>query len=237
MIKFKIESIHSPRWSSKDGTSIDCIVKFSHLLEEHEFTASLYDIEEHGREIWEQCSNGMCGEILSYAPRDNTQTYQSVESPPLLKHLDEFFNEVNSENSKHSFRSVVIDWGSVIDETLHELLHKLSETNTIKNSSYNNLHTKSEAVLKLGFIDENDKTRCDCIRHIRNEAAHNWKLTLENEKMSLNLKQLYQLDHSDTFHYIEDLDFLLQNIYSGSAALLLINLQNQIQKIQKNQKT
>lgn len=133
MIKIKAESIHSPRWSSEDGTSINCIVKFSHLLEEHEFTVSLYDIEEHGREIWKQCADGMHGEILSYTPNDNVQTNQSVESPPLLKQLDAFLNEVNSENSKRSFRSVVIIWGAVIDETLNELLQKISETNSIKN--------------------------------------------------------------------------------------------------------
>ena len=69
MITIIAETIRSPRFVSEDGSQINCFVKFSHMKEEHEFTASAYDCEKHGREIWSQCINGAYGEVKAFEPR------------------------------------------------------------------------------------------------------------------------------------------------------------------------
>jgi hypothetical protein len=81
---------------------------------------------------------------------------------------------------------------------------------------------------KYSLITNEQKERLNCIRHIRNEAAHNWDLTIENSKLINNLKSLYKLDHSLHFEYIEDAEHLIQMIYGISSAMISSSLINKI---------
>ena len=96
------------------------------MKEEHEFTASAYDCEKHGREIWSQCINGDYGEVKAFEPRVidfniPDEGYQLNNSEiEFLKYLD----LINEENAKKSYRSVAILWGVVLDNILNTLILK-----------------------------------------------------------------------------------------------------------------
>ena len=60
------ESVRSLRFSSQDGQSIDCSVKFDHLGSEVPFTASKNDPENHGRSMYDDLVAGKYGEIAPY---------------------------------------------------------------------------------------------------------------------------------------------------------------------------
>jgi len=220
------ETIRDPRWVSEDGTRVNCIVKFSHLKEEHEFTAYAFDCEPHGREIWERCVNGEFGIIKSYQPSQNAGEMQLNEMPDDFKNINSFLEIVNSENDKKSFRIVAILWGSFLDEILGELLANYKALNSDANIKADKLHQKIIKAFEYQLIDEEQKSRLENIRHIRNKVAHNWKLTLDDKELSGHLKTLYELDHAELFEYVEDLDFLLQMILSGSCAKAALEVKN-----------
>jgi hypothetical protein len=55
-------------YSSEDGSTIDCIIKFDTVAQELPFTASINDVEEHGRAIYQSCIDGVWGAISPYVP-------------------------------------------------------------------------------------------------------------------------------------------------------------------------
>jgi hypothetical protein len=228
MITIIAETIRNPRFVSEDGSQINCFVKFSHMKEEHEFTASAYDCEKHGREIWSQCINGDYGEVKAFEPRVidfniPDEGYQLNDSEiEFLKYLD----LINEENTKKSYRSVAILWGVVLDKILNTLILRSFPDKNPKKFDIGTFDKKIKFSVQYNLITDEQSKRLNCIRHIRNEAAHNWDLTGGNSKLIKNLKFLYELDHSSLFEYIEDAEHLIQMIYSGSAATISIALKN-----------
>lgn len=65
-----------PVFSSFDRSSVDLIVKFSHLAEEVPFTASRNDPAEHGRELYARAISGEFGKVGPYTGL--TPTEQAV---------------------------------------------------------------------------------------------------------------------------------------------------------------
>jgi len=223
------ETVRDPQWVSEDGTRVNCIVKFSHIKEEHEFTAYAFDSELHGREIWAGCVRGEYGEVKPYIPSNNSVVAPPNELPEELRVFSVFLETVNAENTRKSFRSVAILWGAMLDETLNDLLLTYKKLNPETNVKANTLNNKIDRTFQFQLITDQQKDRLDHIRLIRNEVAHNWNLTLENEKFNYSLKTLYFLDHSENFEYLENLDFLLQMIFSGSCAMIVLELKNRIE--------
>ena len=151
------------------------------------------------------------------------------ELPEELRVFSVFLEIVNAENTRKSFRSVAILWGAMLDETLNDLLLTYKKLNPETNVKANTLNNKIDRTFQFQLITDQQKDRLDHIRLIRNEVAHNWNLTLENEKFNYSLKTLYFLDHSENFEYLENLDFLLQMIFSGSCAMIVLELKNRIE--------
>lgn len=230
MITITAESIRNPRFVSEDGSQINCLVKFSHMKEEHEFTASAYDSEKHGLKIWSQCINGDYGEVKEFDPKvvdfnipDDGYNLNDSEIE-FLKYLD----LINDENSKKSYRSVAILWGVLLDKILNTLiLRSFPDKNPMK-LDIGTFDKKIKFSAEYNLITDEQRRRLNCIRHIRNEAAHNWDLTGGNSKLIKNLKSLYELDHTALFEYIEDADHLIQMIYSGSAAMISVALKDKL---------
>ena len=127
MIKFTVLSIRNPQWSSKDCSSIDCLIRSNTLIDEVPFTASKHDSELNGREIYEKCLSGEFGEI---APMESREAGLKAhpELPREYQHLQRFLSAVNSENSKKSFRSVVIVWASMLDNLLDQMIENDAST-------------------------------------------------------------------------------------------------------------
>ena len=64
-----VEYIKKPVYSSEDGKTIDCVIKFSTVDIELPFTASIDDNEPHGVEIYKSIVNGDAGLIGVYVPK------------------------------------------------------------------------------------------------------------------------------------------------------------------------
>lgn len=71
----KITSVLNPRWSNVEQTTIDCEITTSQLGDEVlPFTASLNDVEAHGRAIFADIIAGKYGPIAEYvAPSEQVQ--------------------------------------------------------------------------------------------------------------------------------------------------------------------
>jgi hypothetical protein len=68
-MKYTITSLANPIWADADHTMIDCNISFEHLNNiVMPFTASIKDIEPHGREIFELIKSGKFGPIAEYVP-------------------------------------------------------------------------------------------------------------------------------------------------------------------------
>lgn len=57
--------IKNPKWANKEHTMIDCFVR-NNMDEYHPFTADKFDVEEHGREIFNVVASGAIGKIEEY---------------------------------------------------------------------------------------------------------------------------------------------------------------------------
>ena len=122
MFKIQILSVRNPHWASQDRSAIDCLVRTNTLVDEVPFTASMRDPEPHGQEIFARCMAGEFGEIAPMKPQNAPATLPHVEPPPEYQRLERFLLEANKENNRKSFRSVVIVWGSLLDNLLDEML-------------------------------------------------------------------------------------------------------------------
>lgn len=65
----QLTSLTNPRWANAERTAIDCEITTSQFGDEVlPFTASLYDVEAHGRGIFADIVSGKYGEIGEYVP-------------------------------------------------------------------------------------------------------------------------------------------------------------------------
>ncbi len=52
MVQTQVLSVRDPRWSNEERKTIDCFITTNTLKEEVPFTASPYDSELHGRDVF-----------------------------------------------------------------------------------------------------------------------------------------------------------------------------------------
>lgn len=228
MIKTKILSVRDPKWVDENRTAINCWVRTNTLVQEVPFTAAPYDPESYGREIFARCLAGEFGEIAQMEPRGLPETTPQIEIPAQLRRLEMFLGYANLENARKSFRSVVILWGSFLDSLLDELLEvealRASAAGEAVGKPPTTFDGRIKRALSASIIDQKEADRCHHIRRIRNAAAHQWELSLETEDVLPSLRALHETDHSEVFVFHEDLDYLLQQVYSASCAMLVMRL-------------
>ena len=105
MIPIKIYTVKNPRWSNSDKKTIDCEITTNTLKNEVPFTASPYDTESHGRDIFSRCMNNEFGSI----GEPENASLKHVNIPELsieLINMNKFLEFANFENANKSFRSV-----------------------------------------------------------------------------------------------------------------------------------
>lgn len=62
-----LTSLSSPRWANEEHTAINCLITTSQFgAEILPFTASQNDVEEHGKQLFKDISEGKYGEISAY---------------------------------------------------------------------------------------------------------------------------------------------------------------------------
>lgn len=232
MIKTKILAVRNPQWANENHTAIDCLVRTNTFQQELPFTASLYDPEAHGREIFSRRILGEFGEIAPLKIAPPPQSLISIKLPAIYSILAKFIDEANRENSRKSFRSVVIIWSSFLDN----LLDKLLESDSLCDSSAKRhieqpprtFCARIKQALAQGLIDKKEKDKLHHIRKIRNAAAHDWNLSLSTKDVLPNLIALYEADHAQLLVFHNDFEFLIQQVYSTSSAMLAMKLIDRI---------
>ncbi len=235
MIKVEFLSVKNLRWASPDRRYIDCLVKTNTLVGEHGFTAFVDDSEPHGRELYARCLAGEFGEIGPMEPRSIPVPPINQEIPPESKHLEKFFIDANQENGRKSFRSVAIVWGNALDNLLAGIIEEDSsrkeKMGQPRGRRLRSFDDRIKAAKKRGLIDDADAEKCEHIKLVRNAAAHEVPLTLQIKDVLPSLRALHSADHPRILVFHEDLEFLLQQVYAGSCAMLAIkfarSLQNQ----------
>ena len=226
VIKTEILSVRSPQWANEDGTAINCWVKINILVQEVPFTAGPDDPEAHGRAIFARCLAGEFGEIAPMEPEPPPQPLPQTELPAKFQLLERFLLQANLENGRKSFRSVAIVWGSLLDNLLDDLLEakalRASAMGEAVGKPPRTFDSRIKRALHEGLIDQEEADRCHHVRCIRNTAAHEWELSLAAEDVLPSLRALHEMDHSQVLVFHEDLDFLLQQVYSASCAMLVM---------------
>lgn len=225
MFKIEILSVRNPQWASQDRSAIDCLVRTNTLGDEVPFTASMRDPETHGQEIFARCMAGEFGEIAPMKPQNAPETLPYVP-PPEYQRLERFLFEANKENNRKSFRSVVIVWGSLIDNLLDEMLEgdgcRAAAAGQPVGKPLRTFESRIKRALERGLIDQEEADKCDHIRHIRNAAAHEWALSLESKDVLSSIRALHKVDHERVIVFHEDMDFLVQQVYGASCAMLVM---------------
>ncbi|MEI8035582.1 MAG: hypothetical protein WCH96_08925 [Betaproteobacteria bacterium] len=78
--------ISNPVYSSADNSQIDCVVKLDTLTQPIPFTASINDVEEHGRKIYAEINSGKYGEIGAFIQpatrREIIERAPAAQRPP-----------------------------------------------------------------------------------------------------------------------------------------------------------
>jgi len=234
MIEVEVLSVRNPQWASEDGSAINCWIRTNTLVGEVPFTASKFDPEPHGREVYARCLAGEFGEIAQMEPDYREKPVVQHELSFEIRRLELFLLEANKENNRKSFRSVAIVWGSLLDNVLDEMLEvdaaRAAEIGESVGKPPKTLNKRIERALKIGLIDEVEAEKCHNIRRIRNAAAHEWQLCLSGPDVLPSFRALYESDHSQAIVFHDDLDFLVQKVYSPSCAMLVMRFMNRFSK-------
>lgn len=234
MIKIEFLFVRSPRWANEDQRAIDCLVKTNTLVGEHPFTASLDDSEPHGRELYARCLSGEFGEIAPMEPRGVPGSPVNFEIPQEHKLLEKFLIDANRENERKSSRSVTIVWGTALDNLLDAVLEDgpsgAGKSGRPRGKGSNSFGNLIKLAKERGLIDDADVEKCNHIKLVRNAAAHEVPLSLDNEGVLSSLRALHQVDHSGAVVFHEDLDFLIQQVYSVSCFMLALKLARSLRK-------
>lgn len=230
MIKIEVLSVRNPRWANSEGTSIDCLIKTNTLVGEVPFTASKFDSEPHGRDVYARCLAGEFGQIAPIEGQREDHGNGLPSTLPLhFERLQRFLAEANTENGRQSYRGVAILWASLIDNLLDEMIvSKVAVEEKESSKPPKTFDQRIKRALATGCISKDDAAKCHHVRHIRNAAAHDWELSISSKEVLPSLRALYQSDHSKTFVFHKDLDFLIRQVYSGSCAALAMKFTNRL---------
>lgn len=170
--------MRNPKWSSENHTSIDCLVNFTHLKEEGLFTASPFDTESHGRELFARLVAGDFGEIAPFE--------KAVIDPELLSKSQEAFEKFantesgrkflveiddhNREIATHSSRGLAALAETHLSKELAILLQQAGlEDKKIKHMSFRDKISKAKQNNK---ISQKEHDALELIRAIRNYIIH-----------------------------------------------------------------
>lgn len=231
--------VRNPRWASNDRNSINCWVKFNDMKVELPYNA-VPNGDTICAQIFNECVAGQYGEIAEFDPTneeyrlDNLSDLAPLNYEGLVLELDEFhlqnqefdnfLNEANLENATGSLRGQVLVWSSFIEVLVERLIenhlvdHK--ESRDFLKRPEINFSTKIRLAFSLGLISKQELKTLNNVRDLRNEAAHRWKLDLENGRVRKPLEYLYNTYHSKLYEWIEEPEFLIRNIYTPSCAFL-----------------
>lgn len=172
------KSVRMPKWSSANHSSIDCLVVFEHMPGEYPFTAAPYDLEPHGRELFQRLADGDFGEIAPFeadltsavAYAEAAAAFASFADTPAGAELLAEMADHNEEIASRSSRGI-----AVLAEThLSKRLVRLLQIAGVPESEVKRItfFEKIDMAEKTGSISHKERVALDIIRKIRNDIAH-----------------------------------------------------------------
>ena len=211
---FKYETVEDLRWSAEDQSSFQCTVKFNYLRDPSRFDASPGYDTAIGRQIYWAGVAGHFGPIAPYIPPEPTpplpaslignfktlpQAGQTVEiiSATTLADMSNWINEANKETAFGSDRGIVLVWASIVDESLTRLLQAFSIDDAKVAKLYTNggpienFAAKIDFAFALGLITKDEKDVLHTIRRIRNDMAHEPKVSFLDDKIRSRCIEIY----------------------------------------------
>lgn len=227
MIETKILTVKNPRWSNMLKKTIDCDITTNTLKQEVPFTASPFDSEGYGRDLYLRCLNNEFGPVAEPLTSEQIDENTCPQLPDELISMQKFLDYANAENSRGASRGIAIVWASYIESELIQLLRSWFEKRPqeIRPKRFG-FEQVIEKASSLGIISESDKNKYHAIREIRNRAAHDWDFSLVSRGVKDNLELLYKVDHANLIEYHDDLDYLIRLVYSASCGMLAMKLLN-----------
>ena len=80
-----LTSVSNPCWANAEQTMIDCVITTSQFGDELlPFTANKFDVEQHGRSIFNALEAGQYGAIAPYVPPPEPEPEPTVEGAQTL---------------------------------------------------------------------------------------------------------------------------------------------------------
>jgi len=227
-MKIEILSVRDPVWSNEGRSTIDCIVRFSHLKTEIPYTANQLDTEDHSRELFERCARGEFGPVAPFVPKDgNTGAVQGEEGGPApdwqanWPELEIFLKEANAENERGTLRGIGLVWGAMLEDMLVRAMEKAGAENT-----HRGFKDKIRGAARANIITDQQRDAFYAVKEIRDRCAHDWRLSLENERVRQVLKDFEHLrrNYFADMKQTDDLEMLMRLVYSQACCRLIIDL-------------
>jgi hypothetical protein len=75
-----IVSVTDPRWTDAEHTTVDVIARFAEIDDDLPFTATPWDTEAHGQEIYTKAVAGEYGEIAEYIPPSDEELARQMRN-------------------------------------------------------------------------------------------------------------------------------------------------------------
>lgn len=87
---FTLQYAKDPIFVSESGDAINLTVKWEEFGQEHPFTATSYDLMEHGRNLHARALAGQFGEIGAYIPPPLDENGQATQAQPISVGAQQF---------------------------------------------------------------------------------------------------------------------------------------------------
>lgn len=234
-MKITYNSVREPRWANREKSAIDCFVYFEHLKSEVPFTASVIDVEPHGREIFDRCIKGEFGEVAP--PIARTKSSENLEAPKLpagWHDINQFLDEANRENASGTERGLVLVWAAMLDEMLCRLLERFLVEDKVSQKvlrggpgdPLTSFSSRTKVAYSLGLIAKDEMQAIDTVRAIRNDFAHKVGISLEDQSFRSKCEDLYSRTVGD------DATFEARHLYSAGCVRLFLVLSTRIAEIE-----
>jgi len=78
----RLEYAKNPQWADAAHTAIDVVTKWDGVPHELAFTATLSDVEAHGRVIFAEAVAGKFGQVAEYAPPATSAPLELIMDSP-----------------------------------------------------------------------------------------------------------------------------------------------------------
>jgi hypothetical protein len=150
------------------------------------------------------------------------------------KDIIEFFLEANSENERGTVRGILLVWGAMTETTLREFIFAKDPGQYKKkkgNFEHPGFHALIEIANKDGHLTPEFIIDLTSIKEIRNCAAHEWRLNLENKAVRAIIPHFETLRlryFDDLWHPSTELLHISRQFYAPACMALITAMHSRL---------